>query len=218
MKNFVNILAFMVVLMLIVGGKTTRNEIPVDNSYMISKIEASKVDDLDGYVDVETYVVDDLLSDDQEYGDEIVIIADPEDSGHFEVVEFLEYDPNPTGETVEKIKEIHIPELEKVRSAVGKPIIIRSASRTKEHELKQGRSGKSVHIFPRGTGAVDVSLKNYASEELNKLEQAIFKHTQYMRVARYNTFLHVDFARTTSGNRSYYRNTRIGWMRVGDIK
>ena len=157
-----------------------------------------------------------LISDDSEYGDEAVIYADEE--GNFTVEEFLEYDPQPTSETIRKIKKIHIPELERVRTAIGQPIVIRSASRTKRHELKQGRSGKSVHIFPRGFGAIDVSLVNFTPKTLDQLEKALIEETSYNRISRYSTFLHVDFYPTREQHRSYYRNTSRGWMYVGKIK
>lgn len=161
---------------------------------------------------------DALLTDEGSDGDVILYAIDDENKSHFIVEEFIKYDNNPTQETIKKITKTHIPELEKIRLKAGMPIIIRSASRTKEHELKRGRSGKSQHIYPNGKGAVDVSVPEYMDKEkLNKLEQAIITESSYTRISRYKSYLHLDFKPNRYGRRAYYRNTPYGWMYVGAI-
>ncbi len=183
----------------------------------VEAVKTSNITELSKHVNVNAYLSDDLITDEGSNGGEIIIYAD-EQQTNFSVDEFTKYDRSPTDLTIAKIKEIHIPQLEKVRSAIGKPIIIRSASRTYEHEKKKGRSGKSQHIFPKGAGAVDISLLDFNPQALNELEVAIFKNTNYNRVSRYKTYLHLDYAVTRSGSRGYYRNSSFGWIWVGDIK
>jgi len=183
----------------------------------VEETKHSNVTELSKHVRINAYLSDDLITDEGSNGGEIIIYAD-EQKTNFSINEFIKYDRNATDLTITKIKEIHIPQLEKVRSAVGKPIIIRSASRTYEHEKKKGRSGKSQHIFPRGAGAVDISLSDYNDNALNELEVAIFENTNYNRVSRYKTYLHLDYATTRSGSRGYYRNSAYGWIWVGDIR
>ena len=83
---------------------------------------------------------------------------------------------------------------------------------------KRGRSGNSQHVYERGLGAVDVSILNYTDRGLNDLEAMLMDYTEYKRVARYKTFIHVDLKKPKIGGRAYYRNTRQGWIYQGQIK
>lgn len=191
----------------------TPTEIPeavyVEDSNML---ELSKRVYIDSYID-EKYIEDGEFDDDAS-----IIYTDAESKQHFKVEEFTKYDPNPTDETIRKIKEVHIPQLVKVRDKLGKPIIIRSASRTYEHEISMGRSGKSMHVYANGLGAVDVSVKNYNLKALDTLENALIDTTNYNRITRYDSFIHVDFNENRFGGRAYYRNTKYGWIYIGRIK
>lgn len=203
-------------------ASTTDNSINDLSSYTNFETTSTeinkKIDKLSVDINIDAYVADEVLSDEGSDGGDIIIYADQEGSSHFKVDEFTTYDGNPSKETISKIQDIHIPQLEKVRSAINKPIVIRSASRTVEHEKKKGRSGKSQHIFPKGKGAVDISTPKYSAKELDELEKAIFQETDYNRVSRYKSYLHLDYAKNRSGSRSYYRNSQYGWIYVGDIK
>jgi len=67
--------------------------------------------------------------------DEADIYYSGNTEGHyFTVEEFTQYDPQASDETIIKIRTKHIPELNKVRDAIGKVIVIRSAARSYEHE------------------------------------------------------------------------------------
>jgi len=81
-----------------------------------------------------------------------------------------------------------------------------------------GRSGNSQHIFDQGLGAVDVSLNNYTDDRLDKLQDAIMDVTEYTRVTRYKTFLHLDYKEPRMGKRAYYRKTNAGWVYQGEIR
>ena len=149
--------------------------------------------------------------------DGTVILYAGEESTCFKVEEFTKYDNNPSARTVSKISTVHIPELVKLRSAVGEPIIIRSGARSYEHEKKMGRSGASQHVYDNGEGAVDISLDDFSKKKLDRLEYYIFKVTDYTRIARYGTFIHLDFASNRYGERAYYKNTDFGWLFVGEV-
>ena len=159
----------------------------------------------------------------EEDDDEANIIYPNEQAQHlstsyFIVDDFLEYDRNASDSTRYKIKTLHIPQLERVRDVTGLPIIIKSAARSYEHEISRGRSGKSQHVFKRKKGAVDVSLANHTTESINELEKAVFENTEYTRVTRYPTFLHLDYYPSRYGDRGYYKNTEKGWVYIGEIK
>ena len=177
-----------------------------------------KIDELSKSVDVVSYTGHNELYDGDE-DDDINIIYPDNTSGanSFVVSEFTKYDTSPTESTIRKIKEIHIPQLEKVRDEINLPIVIRSASRSYQHERKMGRSGKSQHVYSWGQGAVDISLIDYNNNNLDILEKVIMSNTNYNRVSRYKTFLHLDYAENRFGGRAYYRNTKHGWIYVGKI-
>jgi len=159
----------------------------------------------------------------EEDDDEATIIypnelSDKLEKNYFVVDDFLKYDRNASDSTIYKIKTLHIPQLERVRDVTGMPIIIKSAARSYAHEISRGRSGKSQHVFKRSKGAVDISLANHTTEKINELEKAVFENTDYTRIARYPTFLHLDYYKNRYGDRGYYKNTEQGWVYIGEIK
>ena len=192
----------------------TYNEINVESleATNVMTILSDKID-----LDDSNFVSDYALTDSDDDDDNIIIYAESVEGDNFIVDEFTEYDQHPTEETVRKIKEVHIPELQKIRDKINKPIIIRSASRSYQHELKMGRSGKSQHVYSRGCGAVDVSLMDFSRNNLNELEKEIIDDTSYKRITRYKTFLHLDFAKNRYGERAYYRNTDHGWIFISEL-
>ena len=116
-------------------------------------------------VDVLNYVVDEFVIDGYEDDDSVIIYAGNEFTGsNCDIEEFTEFDRDASDETLSKIQNTHIPELEKIRKKVGEPIIIRSAARSYSHELRMGRKGTSQHVYNRGKGAVDISLNNFTKK------------------------------------------------------
>jgi hypothetical protein len=180
--------------------------------------ESDRIEVLSKRVNIDAYIDEKYIEDNEFDDDASIIYTDSKGDENFRVEEFVKYDSNPSSETIRKIKDIHIPELIKVRDKLHKPIIIRSASRSKEHEIRRGRSGKSMHVYSNGLGAVDVSLRDYTTKELDILENAIMDTTNYNRITRYDTFIHLDFAKNRFGGRAYYRNTEYGWIYIGKIK
>lgn len=107
----------------------------------------NQITSLSERVDLVAFVPSDELWD-GELDDESDIIYTDDMSENFEVEEFIEYDPHPSISTINKIKNIHIPELEKVRDNVDMPIVIRSASRSYEHEKEEeGQVIQSIYTL-----------------------------------------------------------------------
>jgi len=105
--------------------------------------EINGVSVLEERVAVKNFVADEYLVDDGLDDDAPIIYPTTDNTRDiFTVEEFTKYDETATDETIQKIKEIHIPELVKVRNVIGEPIIIRSAARSYEHEKKWGAVGK----------------------------------------------------------------------------
>lgn len=213
--NVTFILGFLIALLLILFSSHSRtNEIDITQQ----KTELARLSKNIRVINfVSSNDLAESLTDDEEdiiYPNEF---TGKKDKHYFVVEDFIKYDKNADDSTIYKIKTLHIPQLERVRDVTGLPIIIKSGARSYEHEIARGRSGKSQHVFKSGKGAVDVSLTNHSAEELNKLEEAVFKNTEYTRVARYPSFLHLDYYPNRYGNRGYYRNTKEGWIYIGEI-
>jgi len=216
MKKYLYVLIIVALGLLLVACDNT-NATKKPESKPVSSEISEKIFTLSERVNVESFV-DEVYLDDGGLDDEArIIYSDKTEDSNFTISEFTEYDSDPSHETIKKIRDVHIPQLEKVRDEVNKAIVIRSASRSISHELRQGRKGASQHVYKNGQGAVDVSLVNYSEKNLNLLENAILDTTNYTRVARYQTFIHVDFAKNRSGERGYYRNTKYGWVYIGEI-
>jgi hypothetical protein len=189
------------------------------SSYAISLPEMDDIKELSKRIEVDAFIDNKYIDDDESNGDSKIIYADDTNgSSYFSVSEFTKYDKNPSRETVRKIKEIHIPQLTKVRNSICMPIIIRSSSRTYDWEIERGRSGNSKHVYKEGNGAVDISVRDYSKKKLDTLENALIDETLYNRITRYDTFIHVDFGKNRFGGRAYYKNTKQGWIYIGIIK
>lgn len=132
--------AFIVLLILFVIIPGTRmsdmsDEAPeiMENDYAQFKDDINAMSES---VDLVSYVPTEDLEDEASDDEADIIYATDDDESHFQVEEFLAYDKDPSDSTIDKIKTLHIPQLEKVRDGLGQPIIIRSAARSLEHEKK----------------------------------------------------------------------------------
>ena len=84
-------------------------------------------------------------------------------------------------------------QLEKIRTALGKPIIINSGVRCKLHNKKVGGVANSQHLFGR---AADVRVKNMHIEDLyNKIQelrkQEVIK-IGFIQLYKEQKFIHID--------------------------
>lgn len=75
--------------------------------------------------------------------------------------------------------------LQKLRDALGKPIIINSGYRTKEHNKAIGGSPNSQHLLGR---AVDISIVGMKPDEVAKVAEGI----GFGGIGIYKTFVHLD--------------------------
>lgn len=115
-------------------------------------------------------------------------------------------------EIADKLYHYHIIPMIIVRNKLGVPIWASDFSgyRPKWYELKKKRSGKSQHVF-NGKGAVDWTCKDF-SKNKEKFLKLIIKHTNYTRIAIYETFIHCDYKQTDSGKRELYKsNSSSKW-------
>lgn len=96
-------------------------------------------------------------------------------------------------DVADKLLHFHILPLQAVRNKLNLPIKVskKSGYRSKEWELAHNRPGTSQHCFI-DKGAVDLTC-----EDLDKLEEHLILYSPYMRIARYETFIHCDYAAST---------------------
>lgn len=84
-------------------------------------------------------------------------------------------------------------ELEKIRTALGKPIIINSGIRCPEHNKRVGGVKNSQHILGK---AVDIRVKNMKAKDLynfiKKLENMKLVYIGYMQLYEKVGFVHYD--------------------------
>ena len=84
-------------------------------------------------------------------------------------------------------------ELEKIRTALGKPIIINSGIRCPEHNKRVGGVKNSQHILGK---AVDIRVKNMKAKDLynfiKKLESMKLVYIGYMKLYEKEGFVHYD--------------------------
>ena len=101
----------------------------------------------------------------------------------------------------EKIKDFHLPELNKARESLGEMIFITSSFRPKWWEKLRGRSARSEHCFV-GKGAVDITTR----AAFIRLRKILIQETKYTRVVWYpkEKFFHCDFKAPKKGKRCYY--------------
>jgi hypothetical protein len=109
-------------------------------------------------------------------------------------------------EVADKILKWHIIPMQIVRDLLGYAMWAsqKSGYRSVSWELKQGRSGNSQHTF-KEKGAVDWTCRDFANKK-NEYLQMIIEHTDYTRIAVYNTFIHCDYKHTTSQQRELYES------------
>lgn len=126
---------------------------------------------------------------------------------YFTLKEFL-IEPNKQTplEVLEKIMRYHIMVLNPIRAELGMAIHIsqNSGYRSKEYELKKGRSGKSEHTF------IDMGAVDLTCADNNALFKLLKEHSPYRRIAVYKeqNFIHCDY----KGNeQAIYINTKEGW-------
>ena len=111
----------------------------------------------------------------------------------------------------DKLLLYHIVPMQKVRDILKKPITasLKSGFRPYDWEIANNRSGKSQHCFGQNkNGTIDYNAKgavDWTSEDLDKLEKLIIKHTEYTRIARYKNFIHCDY-KAQDGKRYYFKS------------
>lgn len=150
---------------------------------------------------------------------------------NFSISEF-----NISGEAIpekiaDKILRWHIQPMQTVRKQLNKLIegdvklfpSLKSGFRPYSWEIKNKRSGKSQHtfgqkrtgiIYASELGAVDWTCTNFIKNK-TQLLKLIIKHTEYKRIAIYNTFIHCDYKDTPTGKREVYKSTASSsWTRV----
>ena len=80
--------------------------------------------------------------------------------------------------------------LEAIRSAVGKPLIIKSGCRCLSHNIRVGGAKKSQHLFGR---AADIWLRGHDGEEMARLAEIILLGMNGGGgLALHSNFCHVD--------------------------
>lgn len=104
----------------------------------------------------------------------------------------------------DKLYWYHILPMIPVRNTLGVWVSASSFSgyRPKWWELNRGRSGNSQHVFI-DKGAVDWTCSNFYTNK-NKLLNLIIEHTEYTRIAVYESFIHCDYKPTNDGNRQLF--------------
>ena len=86
-----------------------------------------------------------------------------------------------------QLDEKLLEKLQKLRSKIGRPLIINSAYRCPERNAQVGGAKKSQHLFGR---AVDVSIHNLNLSQNQILEMA--KNLDFTGIGLYNNFVHLD--------------------------
>lgn len=104
----------------------------------------------------------------------------------------------------DKIYKWHIIPMIKVRKKLGIPIYPsqHSSYRSKEYELRKGRSGDSEHTFIK-KGATDWTCQDFKKNKDDLLKEMIL-NTPYTRFAVYDTFIHADYKDTADSTRQLF--------------
>lgn len=125
---------------------------------------------------------------------------------------FVPSEFNITGKAIpedvaDKLLKWHICPMQDVRDELGYSIWASQESgyRPVSWEKSHGRSGNSQHTF-KGKGAVDWTCKNF-NDNKKEFLKSIIRHTDYTRIAIYNSFIHCDYKQTISGQREIYDST-----------
>lgn len=129
---------------------------------------------------------------------------------YFLINEFTTEKQIPT-EVADKIQQYHINVMNPIREAFCAPILVsqNSGYRSKETELKQGRSGNSEHCF-EGKGAADYTT----SGDLLSLGKLLIKQSPYTRICYYphKGFYHCDYKAKT--RETFICTDGINWKRA----
>ena len=132
-----------------------------------------------------------------------------------------------SGDTVpldvaDKLLKHHILPMSKVREELGSPVFcttsegLHSGYRSLEWEHSKGRSGGSQHTF-QGKGAIDWRCGDF-QENKDRLLELIIEHTDYTRMAIYNSFIHCDYKPTADGKRQLFTSTASSqWTFVKNV-
>ena len=126
---------------------------------------------------------------------------------NFRISEF-NISSKPIPQTVcDKILHFHILPMQPVRDEMKIPIYPsqKSGYRSIAWEKRHGRKGKSQHTF-KGKGAVDWTCKDFTKNQKTLLRK-IIDHTEYTRMAIYETFIHCDYKETPTGRRQIFKST-----------
>ena len=81
--------------------------------------------------------------------------------------------------------------LQIIREAIGKPIIINSAYRTPEYNKSIGGASKSQHLLGK---AADIRVTGLTAKELHQVIEGLIKKGEIKEggLGLYNTFVHYD--------------------------
>lgn len=115
-------------------------------------------------------------------------------------------------EVADKLLKFHMLPMQRVRNSMKIKIWAsqRSGYRPAWWEKRQRRSGNSQHTF-KGKGAVDWTCEDFEQNK-NAFLKYIISHTNYKRIAVYNSFIHCDYKPTKSGKRELYTsNSKSEW-------
>jgi len=131
-------------------------------------------------------------------------------------------DPIPL-EVSDKLLKYHITPMNKVRTELNVAIHcqtskgLNSGYRSKDWEISHGRSGNSQHTFI-GKGAIDWRCSFFPTNKTQLLE-LIIKHTDYTRMAVYDSFIHCDYKTTSDGKRQLFTSdVSSNWTFVKNVK
>lgn len=126
-------------------------------------------------------------------------------------------------EVADKLLLHHILVMNPIRELLGSAITAsqKSGYRPYAYERARGRSGKSQHTFGYGgegvdpgcKGAIDWTTPNLA--KLDALQDLLIRYSPYTRIARYQTFIHCDYAAPAGAQRMLYRSdARSNWTPI----
>ena len=137
---------------------------------------------------------------------------------NFNISEFnISGDPIPE-DVADKILHKHILPMQPVRDELGVPMFpsLKSSYRSEKWEHEHERSGESQHVFD-GDGATDWTCKDF-KEHKQQLFDLIIEYTEYTRIAIYETFIHCDYKKTSSGKRQIFKsNSKSKWKLIQEI-
>jgi len=136
MKQRTNISVSLILFLLLIFTSCSKTK-EAEETNINNHLETTNATIVSRMIDIESYVPIRATVDSEEDDDAIIYYPKRSDSNYFVLQEFLEYDKDPSKSTIDKIKDLHIPELEKARIILGEPIVIRSAARSASHEKKE---------------------------------------------------------------------------------